>query len=86
LHLLAFLWTPYLMSLVLFPQSLSIHPYMYDHMLLIPVIVTGVVMLLSPVFEERLSGPRLLAVLLLAGAVIMSNLLGIVQGLAAMPR
>jgi len=84
-HVLLFLCTPYLISAVLFPQSLSIHPYMYDHILLIPVTVTGTLAMLTPGFEARLRGTWLLGFLLLCGGLLMANLVGIAQGLAAMP-
>ena len=82
-HLFLFLCTPYFVSLILFPQSVSIHPYMYDHMLLIPVIVMGVVAMLTPETEE-VGRTWLLALLLITSGVLMSNLIGIAQGLTAM--
>ena len=77
-----FLITPYLMSVILFPQSVSIHPYLYDHWFIIPVVVSGLVAMLSRTVEDRLQGARLLGFLLFTGAVLMANLLGIAQGLA----
>jgi hypothetical protein len=85
-HLLWFLTTPYLLSLVLFPQSVSIHPYLYDHMLLIPVIVTGSLFLLTPAVEQRLRGVGLLIFLLTAGALLMANLNALAQAIATMPK
>ena len=85
-HLLLFLTTPYFVSLVLFPQSVSIHPYLYDHMLLAPVIVSGSAMLLTPELEQRLRGAGLLVFLLGAGAMLMANLNAIAQSVATMPR
>lgn len=79
---LLFLTTPYFVSLIVFPQAISIHPYMYDHMLLIPVVITGAVAALSSSVEAGMTGTRLLATLLFLGGVISANLLGIVQGLA----
>ena len=84
-HLLLFLCTPYLVNVILFPQSVSIHPYLYDHFLLIPVIVTGAVAMLTPQVEGRLRGAALLGFLLFCGWVLMSNLVGIAQALSAMP-
>lgn len=81
-HLFLFLITPYLTSVILFPQSVSIHPYMYDHWFVIPVVVAGLVAMLSRPVEDRLGGAALLIFLLFTGAVMMSNLLGIVQGLS----
>ena len=77
-----FLITPYLMSVIFFPQSVSIHPYLYDHWFIVPVVVSGLVAMLSPAVEERLNGAGLLMFLLFTAAILMSNLLGVVQGLA----
>jgi hypothetical protein len=79
---LLFLTTPYIVSLILFPQSVSIHPYLYDHLLVIPVVVTGLMAMLSAAVERRLKGAVLLAFLLLAGGLLMANLVAIAQGLA----
>jgi hypothetical protein len=84
-HLFLFLCTPYFLSLILFPQSISIHPYMYDHLLLLPVVVTASVGMLTPAFEAWLTGTRLLGFLLITSGVLMTNLIDIAQGLAAMP-
>ncbi len=83
---LTFLCAPYLISLVLFPQSISIHPYLYDHLLLIPVILTGVMAGLTEAVQSRLKGAGLLAFLIFMAGLIMSNLISIAQGLARMPR
>jgi hypothetical protein len=79
---LLFLTTPYLVSLILFPQSLSVHPYLYDHLFVIPVVVTGLVAMLSAPIERRLTGAVLLAFLLLVGGILMGNLIAMAQGLA----
>ncbi len=76
-----FLVTPYLMSLIFFPQSVSIHPYLYDHWLIIPAVVSGMMAMLSPAVDERLNGAALLCFLLFAAAILMSNLLGVTQGM-----
>jgi hypothetical protein len=81
-RLFLFLITPYLMSVILFPQSVSIHPYLYDHWFIIPVVVSGLMAMLTPAIEERLNGATLLLFLLGIGAVLMSNLLGVTQGMA----
>lgn len=77
-----FLITPYLMSLIFFPQSVSIHPYLYDHWFIIPVVVAGLMAMLSVAVVDRLKGAALLTFLLFTSAMLMSNLLGVVQGLA----
>ncbi len=82
LRQLLFLTTPYLVSLILFPQSVSVHPYLYDHLLVIPVVVTGLTAMLSRPIERCLTGAGLLAFLLLMGGILMANLIAIAQGLA----
>ncbi len=84
-HLLFFLTIPYLISLILFPQAVSIHPYMYDHLLLIPVVVAGVVAMIAFENEPGLTRMSRLGFVLVASAVLMSNLIGIAQSLATMP-
>lgn len=37
--LLQLLFSNYLVSLVLWPQAVSVHPYLYDHLLLVPVLI-----------------------------------------------
>ena len=76
-----FLMTPYLLSVILFPQSVSVHPYLYDHLFLIPVVVTGILAMLSVAGDARPGSVALLASLLLLGGILMSNLIGIAQGL-----
>jgi hypothetical protein len=44
----ALLVSPYLYSVVLIPQSVSIHPYLYDPLLSTPVIMLGVCGMLPP--------------------------------------
>jgi hypothetical protein len=80
-----FVSAPYVFSLFLFPQSVSIHPYLYDHLLLVPAAVMGAwATLLAPV-QRRLRGATLLAYLLLMGGLIMANLVGIAQGMVRLP-
>jgi hypothetical protein len=79
---LLFLATPYVLSVILFPQSVSVHPYLYDHLLVIPLVVTGLMAMLSAPVEQRLTGAGLLMFLLLVGATLMSNLIANAQGLA----
>jgi hypothetical protein len=82
---LLFLAVPYAVSAIFFPQSVSIHPYLYDHLLIAPAVVGGVVAMTSTRVRERLRGPGLLVFLLLSAFVIMSNLIAIAQGVARMP-
>jgi len=76
-----FLATPYFLSLILFPQSVAVHPYLYDHLLLIPMVVTGVLAMLDVSRDIRPGSAALLAFLLVVMAVLMSNLIAIAQGL-----
>jgi hypothetical protein len=84
-RLLLFLAVPYVVSAIFFPQSVSIHPYLYDHLLIIPAVACGAVAMTSTRVRERLRGPGLLVFLLLSAFVIMSNLVSIAQGLARLP-
>jgi hypothetical protein len=78
-----FLFTPYLVSLALFAQAVSIHPYLYDQLLIVPAALAGAFWSLSPMIQRRLEGPGLLAGLLLALILVMANLIGIAQAMAA---
>jgi hypothetical protein len=78
-RLLLFLCTPYLLSWILFPQSVSIHPYLYDLLLLIPIVVVGLVLLLSEPIRRGLTGPWLLALMLFMSGLIMANLTTLAQ-------
>jgi hypothetical protein len=83
-RMLMFLLTPYFMSVIFFPQSVSIHPYLYDHLFIVPVVVTGASMMFAHVVRDGLRGPLLLAFLLFMAGVIMSNLIAIAQALVHM--
>lgn len=86
-RLLLFLLAPYLSSLLLFPQSISIHPYLYDHSVIIPFAVVAIVLMFEWLGDGGPdAGPKVLGPILLAGEVIMSNLIAIAQSLAHMPR
>jgi hypothetical protein len=74
-----FLLAPYFFSLAFFPQSVSIHPNLYDMLLIVPVVLIGCTWALSRFFQRRLHGPFLLAMLLLSAVVIMANLTAIAQ-------
>lgn len=75
----AFLIAPYLFSLVLFPQAVTIHPYLYDQLLFLPpAFLAAVLALLAPV-QRRLRGATLLLAGLLMAGLLMSNLITIAQ-------
>ena len=83
LRLLLFLTVPYWMSVIFFPQSVAVHPYLYDHVLIVPIVIAGATAMLTASLTSRWRGPYLLLFLLFAAAVIMSNLLKIAQTFAA---
>jgi hypothetical protein len=76
---LAFVAAPYLFSAILFPQAVSIHPYFYDHVLTMPVLIIGAAALLSSSVQSKMSGAVLLVALLLTAALLMSNLIAVTQ-------
>ena len=78
---LLFLTCPYWFSLAVFPQSVSIHPYLYDQLLFLPAAFIGAVWALSPGVQRRVRGPAMLALLLIFAALLMTNLIAIAQGL-----
>jgi hypothetical protein len=81
-----FLLAPYLFSVILFPQSISIHPYMYDHMVIVPVTVAGIMVMFEWLGDATDPGTGAFGLMLIGGGAIMSNLIGIAQGLSRMPR
>jgi hypothetical protein len=80
------LTSPYWFSIALFPQSVSIHPYLYDQLLFLPAALIGALWSVSPTVQRRIRGPSVLALLLLYVALLMANLTAIAQGVrAALP-
>jgi hypothetical protein len=63
------------------PQAVAIHPYLFDQLLFLPAALVGGLTALSAVVQARLSGPTLLGFLLLATAIIMTNLIQIAQSM-----
>jgi hypothetical protein len=57
----------------------SIHPYLYDNLLLLPAVLIGSTWVLSRPVQGRLRGGLLLVALLLAAILIMANFIGIAQ-------
>ncbi|MEO5898079.1 MAG: hypothetical protein ABIS06_20515 [Vicinamibacterales bacterium] len=81
-----FLLVPYGFSVALFPQSVSIHPYMYDTLLILPMVLLGSLGVLAPSVQRRLRGGTTLAGLLLIAILIMANLIAISQGVVRLLR
>ena len=65
----------YLFQLVLFPQSVKVHPYLYDVSLTIPVLGTCFYIFLRPAFVTTLSASGFLFYNILMLALVLSNLL-----------
>ena len=78
---LVFLLAPYLFSLALFPQSVSIHPYLYDQLLFLPIALMGATWILAAPVQRRLRGPYLLAGLLLLATLVTTNFVAIAQAM-----
>jgi hypothetical protein len=82
---LVFLSAPYLVTLVLTPQAVSIHPYLYDHLLLAPVVIVGAWYPLLPAAQRCLRRSTLLLYILGMAGLIMANLIALAQALARWP-
>jgi hypothetical protein len=83
-HLTLFLITPYLGTLIVFPQGVSIHPYMFDLFLILPVVVAGMAFVLMEPIQRRIAREGALVFLLIAAALILTNLTALAQALRAM--
>ena len=75
----AFLFAPYLFTLVLFPQAVSIHPYLYDQLLFLPAALLTAVWATTAHVQRRLQGALLLLAGLLLSGLVMWNLISIAQ-------
>ncbi len=85
----AFLIAPYLFSLVLFPQAVAIHPYLYDQLLFLPAAFLAGIWATTTLVQQRLRGPVLLLVGLLMVGLLIWNLTSVAQvmrGLAPSTR
>jgi hypothetical protein len=76
-----FFLAPYVFSVALFPQAVSIHPYLYDALLLVPAVLLGSSWTLTRCVQDRLRGASGLAALLVAAILLMANLIAIAQGM-----
>lgn len=73
------LLTPYLFFVVLFPQAVSIHPYLFDYLLQLPALALAAAVALTPALRARLAGPLTLLAASVATTVIMAHLIRIAQ-------
>jgi len=78
---IVFLFSPYVFSLALFPQSVSVHVYLYDQLLFLPAALIGAVWSLSPRVQRRLRGPYAFAAALLGILLVTSQLVAIAQAM-----
>jgi len=74
-----FLFSPYLFSIVVIPQSVSIHPYLYDYLLIFPLAFLGVYWLCSPEFQEKIKSLWLYLLFLFMSSFILHNLTKVAQ-------
>lgn len=76
-----FLLIPYSMTVILFPQLTSIHPYSTDPLIVIPATFLISFWSLQKEFWENLTGKTYVAWILMAGLILMTNLLTVAQNL-----
>lgn len=73
-----FIFFPYLLTLVLWPQSVSIHPYLYDYMLELPLVFLAAAFVISPQVQlditKNRARPFALLFILSLVSVLMYNL------------
>lgn len=74
-----FLFFPYLLTFVLWPQVISIHPYLYDYMLELPIFFVACSLVISPQVQQRLRGPFALLFILGLISLLMHNFTMIAQ-------
>jgi len=74
-----FLIIPYAWTAIFFPQMTSIHPYLTDILLFVPITFLLSFWCLQQEFWGKLNGSSYVVVLMAAGLVLMSNLLAIAQ-------
>lgn len=80
-----FLFSPYLFCIVFFPQSVSIHPYGYDYLLLFPLAFLGLYWFCSQEFQEKIKGPWHLALSLFLIAFVIYNFTMLAQAARNLP-
>jgi hypothetical protein len=71
--------SPYLMSLILFPQSLSVHPYLYDLLLSFTILFAAFRVATSPVFEAEVRGFRFMLYLIVVATFLLYQITDVAQ-------
>lgn len=79
-----FLLIPYATMAILLPQFTGIHPYATDQILAIPATFLISFWFMQKVFWERLSGPTFVGFVLVAGLILMTNLLTVAQNMVGL--
>lgn len=74
-----FLFFPYIFALILWPQSVSIHPYLYDYMLELPLFFVASSLVVSFSVQKNLRGPFALLFILGLISLLMYNFTMIAQ-------
>jgi hypothetical protein len=74
-----FLLIPYATMAILLPQFTGIHPYATDQIMAIPATFLISFWFLQKAFWQRLTGPGFVAFVLVAGLILMTNLLTVAQ-------
>jgi hypothetical protein len=70
---------PYLMSLLVFPQSLAVHPCLYDIMLCFPIMTAAFLVAMSPAFEEQVRGFRFVLYLIFVIGFMLYQITDVAQ-------
>jgi hypothetical protein len=76
-----FLLIPYATMAILLPQFTGIHPYATDQIMAIPSTFLISFWFLQKAFWERLTGPTFVGFVLVAGLILMTNLLIVAQNM-----
>jgi hypothetical protein len=74
-----FLLSNYAINIVLFPQSISVHPYLYDYLFTFPLTGLGLAYFYSHLSQSEMKGPALFACFLAITALVLYNLTTIAQ-------
>jgi|SRR5215471_583425 len=80
----AFLLIPYATIAIIFPQFTSIHPYTTDQLLVIPATFALSFWFLQKTFWERLTSKTYVGWSLVAGLILMTNMLTVAQNMAGL--
>lgn len=74
-----FLFSPYLFTIVFFPQATTIHPYLFDYILIFPLVFLGMCWSIGQTFQQKITGPKAYLFILFMSALVIYNLTKIAQ-------